>query len=87
MFPASSVQHAGRDVQQHRRSRIDAWIGDLPSAAQPPLPLVELAHPDRHAANRPERGREDRPIVPAVTLGQGYRLAAALPCGRDRDRL
>jgi hypothetical protein len=48
------------------------------------LSLVELAHPDRHAANRPKRRREYRPIVQAMTLGQGYRLTGALACGRDR---
>ena len=63
------------------------WLGDLPGAAQPALSLVELAHPDRDAANRPERGREYRPIAQAIALGQGDRLTAALACGRERDQL
>ena len=87
MLPASGVQHARRHVQQHRGGRVDVWLGDLPGAAQPALSLVELAHPDRPAGNRPERGREYRPIVQAITLGQGYRLTAALARGRDRDEL
>ena len=85
MLPATGVQHARRHVQKHRGGRVDVWLGDLPGAAQPALSLVELAHPDRHAANRPKRGREYRPIVQAMALGQGHRLTAALACGRDRD--
>ena len=42
------------------------------------LSFVELAHPDRHAGNRPKRRREYRPIVQAMAFGQGYRLYAAL---------
>ncbi len=87
MLPATGVQHARRHVQKHCGGRVNVCLGDLPGAAQPALSLVELAHPDRHAANRPERGREYRPIVQAMTLGQGHRLTAALACGRDRDQL
>jgi len=85
MFPASGMQLARRDVQQHRGGRVNSWLGDLPGAAQRALSFVELSHPDRPEGNRPERGREYRPILQAIPLGQGYRLPGALACGRDRD--
>src|SRR5450755_5066899 len=87
MLPATGVQHARREVQKHRGSRVNMRLGDLPGAAQPALSHFELAHPDRHAANRPKCGCEYRPIVQAITLGQGYRLTAALAGGRDRNYL
>jgi hypothetical protein len=85
MLPAARVQHARHHVQKHCGGRLDVCGGDLPRAAQPALSLGELAHPDRHAADRPERRHEDRPILQAMTLGQGDRLPPALACGRDRD--
>ena len=87
MLPATCVQHARHQVQQHRGGGINVWLGDLPGAAQPALSCVELAHPDRRRGNRSQRGREYRPIVPAVTVGQGYRLKAAFACGLERDEL
>ena len=87
MLPASGVQHTRRRVQKHRGGRVNLWLGDVPGAAQPALCLVELAHPDRDATNRPKCGREYRPISQAVALGQGDRLTAALARGRERDRL
>ena len=86
VFSATGVQRPRCRMQEHCGGWVDDGLGDLPGAAQPALSLVELAHPDRHAGDRPKRGCEDRPIVQAVTLGQGHRLTAALACGRDRDQ-
>ena len=86
VFSATGVQHPRRHVQEHCGGRVDDGHGDLPGPAQPALCVVELAHPDRHAADAAERGREDRPIVQAMKLGEGHRLKAALARGRDRHR-
>jgi hypothetical protein len=69
MLPASGVQHTRRRVQKHSGGRVNLWLGDFPGAAQPALCLVELAHPDRDATNRPKCGREYRPIFQAIPLG------------------
>ena len=64
MLPATGVQHARHQCRSTDcGGRVNLRLGDLPGAAQPALSLVELAHPDRHAGNRPERGREYRPIA------------------------
>ena len=86
MMPASGVQLARRHVQQHRAGRVNLWLGDLPGAAQPALPLVELARPDRPEGKRPQRGREYRPIAQAIALGQGHRLTPPFARGRERDK-
>ena len=81
------MQHARRYVQKHCRSRVSAWLDDLPGAAQPELCLVEFAHPHCHAANRPEGGGDYRLIVEAMTFGQGDGLLPALACLCDRNEL
>ena len=87
MLRATGMQHAGRHVQKYGGGRVNVRIGYLLRAAQPALSVVELAHPDRHAADRSKRRRQNRMILEAAELGQGHRLTAALACGRDRDRL
>jgi hypothetical protein len=61
------------------------WIGDLPGPVEPALSLVELARPDRRAGNRAKRGREYRPIVPAMAFGQAHRLTPPFARARERD--
>src|SRR4051812_39197332 len=85
MLPASHVQHARHHVQQHRRSRVELWRGDLPGAAQRALSFLELPHPDRPEGNRPTRGREYRPIAQAMAFGQSDRLTAPFARARERD--
>jgi hypothetical protein len=80
LLPATGVQHAVRQVQEHRGGRLNVCGADLPGAVQPAFPLVELAHPDGHAADRAQRGCEYRSIVQAIAFGQGYRLVAAVTC-------
>ena len=87
MLPAGGVQHARNQVQQHRGGRFNVRLGDCPRAAQGALTFVELAQPKRHTGNRPERGREYRPVAPAVTLGQDYCLPSAFARGLERDEL
>src|SRR3954453_7345374 len=85
MLPASGVQLARHQVQQHRGGRVNLWLGDLPGAAQRVLSFVELSHPDRPEGNRPKRGREYRPIAQAIALGQGHRLTPPFAGARERD--
>src|SRR3954447_806132 len=85
MMPATGVQLAGGNVQHHCRGGVKVWLGDLPGAAQPALPLLELARPDRPAGKRPKRRREYRPLAQAVAFGQGYRLTPPFSCARERD--
>src|SRR6476661_4543692 len=84
MPPATGVQLAGRHVQSQCRGGVDVWLGDLPGAAQPALPLLELARPDRPAGKRPKRGGEYRPIGQAVAFGQGYGLMPPFSRGPER---
>ena len=69
-LPASSVQLACHQAQQHRGGRVDFWLGDLPGAAQGALACVELSRPYRPKRNRAMRGREYRPIAQAIAFGQ-----------------
>src|SRR4029079_17558016 len=59
--------------------------GDLPGAPQRALSVVELSRPDRPERNRPQRGRDDRPIAEAMACGQGARLTPPLARARERD--
>jgi hypothetical protein len=68
-------------VHKHRGGRVKLWIGDLPGPVEPALSLVELARPDRRAGNRAKRGREYRPIVPAMAFRQGHCLTSPFLCG------
>ena len=53
MLAATGMQHTRHHVQQHRGSRVDVCLDDFPTAAEPTLSLLELAHPHRYAGNRP----------------------------------
>ena len=71
MLAATAMQHTRHHVQQHRDRRVNVCVDDFPTAAEQTLSLLELAHPQGYGAKRPQRGREYRPIVPAIAFGQG----------------
>ena len=52
MLAATGMQHTRHHVQQHRGSRVNVCLDDFPTAAEPSLSLLELAHPHRYAGKR-----------------------------------
>ena len=85
MLPASGVQHTRRGVQEHRGRGVHVWRSDIPGVAKPAFRLVEFAHPGRLATPPAKCGREYRPILQAIVLGERDRLPAAFARGRERD--
>src|SRR5260370_1298174 len=82
---ATGIQHARPLVNRHWDGGVNASLADVPAAAEPTLPLLDLAHPQRGCGHRPERGREHRATAQAMALGQGERLKTAVACLRERD--
>ena len=74
LLAADGMHHSRHHVQQYRDGRVNVSLNDFPTAAEPTLSLLELAHPHRYAGKRPESGREHRAIAQAIALGEG------LPC-------
>ena len=84
---AAGLQHAAHNAHQQRDAGPGISLQGRCGAPQPSLAFVELTHPDHHARERDERGRDDRLRVPAVPAGEGYRLVAAPPGSGERADL
>src|SRR5579862_1893788 len=83
MLAATGMRHTRHHMQQDRDGRVDAWLDDVPTAAEKTLSLFELAHPHRYAGKRPECWREHRAITQARALGQGQRITTPLTRARE----
>ena len=84
MAAAACLQHAARHVHEQPDTGPGVCFQGPCGAPQRALAFVELTRPDQVGGQCYQRGRDDGLCAPAVSVGEGDRLAAAAPGGGER---